>query len=117
MYLKLKQFNYDDEGIDGGDCDIVPRKFDVIEAKRIAYNRVKCNGWEDLVKKQEKYFSRGSYHFPFTVTEDKEEFEAFFIDVYEKGDELSYSIIAINCTLYIMNENGKTIDSDSCREF
>lgn len=119
MYLKLKQFiDFDSplkEGIYSDDgYEVVPRAIHIIEAKRVSYKRLRFKNMKDLYKKEKEIFPRNSYYMIFGAPE-KEEFEGFFIDIFDDKQELVSSIVAVNCELYIMNNNGKTVDADHCR--
>jgi len=121
MFIKLQQF-LNDEGISGNndpdDClgNIVPRRFNLIEANGVNYFRLSFKDYADFELKRGKKFPRSSYHIPFHIDYNNiDDFEAFFIDILDEKQEVITSIIAANCSLYLMNDNGKTIDSDHCK--
>lgn len=129
MYVKLQKprdwFN-DYEGNRGVWSDrlekIVPMDVHVLEGKRIRYNKFRVLSLDEFHKFEEAL--AGSCWVPFgepsihSCGENAQCSEcgkgAEFILIEIEDDDDWQKIIASDCTMYIMNDAGKTIDRISC---
>jgi len=111
MYIKLIRVLEGEKGVSnrrGGSEEVVPNEYRMFDVKEVCYRKMKVDSADE--------FPNGTFLFPV----DKYPIECFLIEVKEQnfgGDPTRYEIfIAPNCMMFIMNNEGKTIDSIACRQ-
>ena len=110
----------------GDKISIIPYVEDIIEGRRFVYRKIRIKDHSEL----EKIFDKIYHEYLNTVTNmprppiddqdnESQEFEIIILKVYYGIDDLSenirYFMAAANTTLFIMNNDGKTIDKISYR--
>ena len=115
MILKLKEFT--EEEIKGLPSTPYYDNVGIYykEAEGVWVNREVFKNIEDYNSKVCDILTETTY-IPFTQPEGNigHPFDICIINLFDKQGKLIESVLAYKCHIYIMNDNGKTIDSTEC---
>lgn len=117
MYLKILQYLEDDcvstrIGASETSGSLVPNEVSVFECRRLNFERIFCKNMDDFSEKARKYLGTDFEIITFHPKPGNS-FEVFLVTIYYENNDIK-KYVAFNSRLWIMNCNGKTIDSDNC---
>jgi hypothetical protein len=123
MYLKI-MWHEEEEGITSpsGDSEsppslVVPRHHCIFETNKAEYRKIRVCSMKEFKAWLNTCYTEHSVVGPGIPDEISEVYgmEFLFVKVYDGSKNSGWqNFIAPNCYLYIMNEDGKTIDSLIC---
>jgi hypothetical protein len=119
MYAKLVKYTTDNGPVlaDAGDIEVVPKEQLMIEGVRFWYRKYKGPSVAEIVGRPAFDDTRGHEILSYDTALDeptRPDFELIRLVVYDSAGVEVSEIIAPNYQLYVMNEDGKTIDSVCC---
>jgi len=90
---------------------VVPYVCQIFEGKRMSYKKYRVSGEDEFYKITKPM---GVHHVLSNMDVTKE-FEFILLTLYESDGTPEHYLSAADSILYIMNDNGKTIDKVACR--
>ena len=112
MYVKIKKHIDHQNGVysRSGRDKVVPTMSRIYETVEVEFTKYSVNSWDEFGEKVKDF---GEFSLITSLPDAKNDrFEFLFITLYLK-DGMRF-LIAPNASIFIMNEDGKTIDSMSC---
>ena len=107
--------NIELRGVSGKNGDssglVVPYCSQIFEGKRMSYKKFRVSGSDEY----HKITSDIGSHFVLSSMDTERDFEFILLTLYEDDGTPDNYISAADSVLYIMNDNGKTIDKLACR--
>ena len=118
MYVKIVRHLENEQGVSSSrgslEAKVVPSEHHIFECWEARYRKVAVNNISEFNERM-KYIE--SVRIVISVPEEGP-FEFIQVQMFMKEDDLKYAgetLIARDCMLYLMNNEGKTIDSIVCR--
>lgn len=90
---------------------VVPYCSQIFEGKRMSYRKFRVSGSDEYYK----VTTNLGGHQVLSNMDIEKEFEFILLSIYECDGTPEHFISAADSVLYIMNDNGKTIDKMACR--
>ena len=126
MYVKIVRY-LEERGVVSNNNEniVVPKSILIIECESVEYKKLKVldiNEFNVYMKYNEIYTHRivGKWSWDIhniinlDLTVDQEKSCEFILIYYSKGNKSEY-LVAPNCSMYLMGDDGKTIDSLRCK--
>jgi hypothetical protein len=112
MYVKIRNHLNHQNGVysKSGRETVVPTTNRVYETDEVEFTKYSVDSWDEF---GEKVKGLGEFSLVTSLPDNKNErFEFLFVTLH-LGDTVRF-LVAPNATLFVMNKDGKTIDSISC---
>lgn len=119
MFVKIERYIESDKGVVGNDgSKVVPKERKIYEVDSVTYKKLGINFLEELEEILHLETSRWGFVAPFPAADLENgtipsPVEVIIVEMWKDGK--SDIVVAPQCALFIMNEEGKTIDSLYCR--
>jgi len=116
MYIKIVTHHEIPEEKRRDGEEVVPESI-IIECKRVDYKKIKIYDYSDFstfIEKVDGVFTDGYEAVGRWNWKNAEESCEFILIKYPIKDNNHKLLVAIDCNIYVMSDNGKTIDSLSC---
>ncbi len=121
MYVKIVRHLEDEQGVSSNkgslEEKVVPSEHHIFECLEARYRKVAVNNISEFTERMNR-IETVRIVTPMPEKDDFFEFEFVQVKTVIKENEVKFvneTLIGRNCTLFIMNNEGKTIDSMVCR--